>query len=187
MRVRAWYGLAGEIDVAGPRWHVVRVAGVPLGHPPLVNLALRRGLAADERARLSGLHELGHLQTLALAHGLALLWMGGRRHRARGRRLGWVTAALVAHHAVWELASEAYVVLREGVAYRTRYRTRPNRLVPLFWVVTAGLGLGLSWWLIGARRGLPVRAHPRPASLGDGGRLGAAALNKSRWTSLPPP
>jgi hypothetical protein len=139
MRVLAWYGLAGEIDVEGPRWHVVRVAGVPLGQPPLVNLALRRGLAADERARLSGLHELGHLQTLllALAHGMALVWMGVRRRRAGGRRIGWLTAALVAHHAAWEFASEAYVVAREGVAYRDRYRRRPNRLVPLFWIARA--------------------------------------------------
>jgi hypothetical protein len=154
MRVRAWYGLAGEIDVEGPRWHVVRVAGAPLGHPPLVNLLLRRGLAADERARLSGLHELGHLQTLplALAHGLALFWMGVRRHWARGRWVARLTATLVAHQAAWEFASEAYVVAREGGAYRERYRTRPNRCVPLFWVATASLGLGLSWWLTRSHR-----------------------------------
>lgn len=65
--VRSWYGLPAEIAVENNLWHLVRVAGLSLHHPPLVNLILRRGLPREERLYLSFLHEFGHLQTLPVA------------------------------------------------------------------------------------------------------------------------
>src|SRR3990172_5756052 len=83
MKVRSWYGLSGEIEVENELWHLVKVGGVPLNHPPVVNLILRRGLPREDRLRLSYLHEYGHFQTLplAVAHAFLLLWAGRRQRR----------------------------------------------------------------------------------------------------------
>ncbi|MFQ5614102.1 MAG: hypothetical protein ACE5H9_18430 [Anaerolineae bacterium] len=43
-RVRAWYGLPGEIVIESDYWHLVKVGPFPLPHPPLINLFTRRGL-----------------------------------------------------------------------------------------------------------------------------------------------
>jgi hypothetical protein len=89
MQVRLWYGLRGEIEVENELWHLVKVGGVLLNHPPVVNPILRRGLPCEDRLRLSYLHEYGHFQTLplAVAHALLLLWAG---HRQQRTFLGWL-------------------------------------------------------------------------------------------------
>ncbi len=149
MQVRSWYGLPGEIEVENELWHLVKVGGVPLNHPPVVNLILRRGLPREDRLRRSYLHEFGHFQTLplALAHALALLWsQRGRRHSLFGWLIRLVALA-VAHEAVWEMASEGYVIARDGAAYRETYRKTSNPFVPVFWVGMGALGIGLTAWL----------------------------------------
>jgi len=153
MKVRSWYGLPGEIEVENELWHLVKIGDVPLGHPPLVNLILRRGLPREDRLRLSFLHEFGHFQTLpiALAHGLWVAWAGGRQRRSVRRWLIWLTAFAVAHEAVWELAAETYVMAADGAAYRETYRKTRNRLLPMFWLVMSGLTIGLSGWLLRGR------------------------------------
>ena len=157
MKVRSWYGLTGEIEVENELWHLVSVAGVPLNHPPVVNLILRRRLPRHDRLRLSYLHEFGHFQTLplALAHALVLLW--GQRRR-RHSLLGWLlrlAAIAAAHEAVWELASETYVMAHDGAAYRDAYRKTPNSFAPIFWFGMSGLAVGLTAWL--SRRALKAR------------------------------
>lgn len=149
MKVRSWYGLTGEIEVENELWHLVKIGDVALHHPPLVNLVLRRGLAREEWLRLSYLHEFGHFQTLpiALAHVLWIFWAARRRRRSLFGWLRWLIVFAVAHEAVWELASEAYVMVRDGLAYRETYRQTPNRLVPVFWVVMDSLCIGLTLWL----------------------------------------
>jgi hypothetical protein len=127
-RVRAWYGLPGEIVIEGDDWHLVKVGPLPLPHPPLINRFIRRGLPPETRLRLSYWHELGHLQTLpiALAHAL---WLWRRRPRPKQKsllsRLAWFTAALVTHEAAWELASETYVLAKTGREYRRLYQKHP--------------------------------------------------------------
>jgi len=127
-KVRSWYGLPAGIGVENNLWHLVRVAGLPLHHPPAVNLVLRRGLPEEERLRLSFLHEFGHLQTLpvAIAHALLLLSAGSWRKRGVGGFMIALLAAAIAHEAVWELASETYVVAKAGPDYRRIYRQHPN-------------------------------------------------------------
>ena len=149
MKVRAWYGLTGEIEVESELWHLVRIGGVPLPHPPVINLLLRRGLPRGDRLRLSYLHEFGHFQTLPIAVAHVLLLLAARQARGRASLPPLELAALaVAHEAVWELTSEAYVVSHDGAAYRETYRRNPNPLVPAFWAAMGGLGLGLSLWLL---------------------------------------
>ena len=58
--------------------------------------------------------------------------------------MGWILAALVAHEATWELASEAYVVLGDRSAYRETYRHHPSPFLSLFWVGMTLLSLGLT-------------------------------------------
>lgn len=150
-RVRAWYGLPGEIVIEGDQWHLVKVAPVPPPHPPLINRLIRRGLPPDDRLRLSYRHELGHLQTLPLALAHAVwLWRGRRRRPGlRVGRLIRLAAALVAHEAAWELASETYVLARSGRDYRALYRKHPNPLLAAFWWGMAALAAGgtvLSVW-----------------------------------------
>ncbi|MCG3209714.1 MAG: hypothetical protein FOGNACKC_03341 [Anaerolineae bacterium] len=148
-QVRAWYGLTGEIVVENDLWHLVKMGGVPLNHPPIVNLIVRRKLPRQDALRLSYLHEFGHFQTLplALVHILLLLW--GRRYRQR--TMGWLKYAIalaVAHQAVWELAAEGYVVGQDSAAYRETYRDVHDSLLLIFWAAVGGLGLGLTWWLL---------------------------------------
>lgn len=149
MKVRSWYGLTGEIEVENELWHLVKIGDVALHHPPIVNLILRRGLPREDRLRLSYLHEFGHFQTLpiALMHTLLILWAGRRQRRSLFGWLRWLMVLATAHEAIWELASETYVVVRDGVGYRETYRRTPNRLVPVFWVVMGSLGIGLTLWL----------------------------------------
>lgn len=154
MQVRAWYGLPGDVEVENELWHLVRVAGVPLPHPPLVNLVLRRGLPRADRLRLSYLHEFGHFQTLplALAHGLWLLWTTRKTRRSLLGWLAWFAGAAVANEAVWELLSEGYVVARDPAGYREAHRLTRGPVVPAFWAVMGTLGIGLSRALTQQRR-----------------------------------
>ncbi len=146
--VRAWYGLPAEIAVENELWHLVRVAGVPLNHPPVVNLVLRRGLPRAERLYLSFLHEFGHLQTLPIAviHSILLLtlgrwWKGGLVTTIRQLATAWV-----AHEAVWELSSEAYVMVKAGQDYRRIYRDYPNPVGQLaFWMAMIALASLLTY------------------------------------------
>jgi len=150
VQIRSWYGLPGEIEVENELWHLVKVGGVPLNHPPVVNLILRRGLPREDRLRLSYLHEYGHFQTLplAVAHALLLLWARRRQQRTILGWLTWLAALAVAHEAVWELASEGYAIAHDGAAYRESYRKTPNPLALVFWAVMGSLGIGLSAWLL---------------------------------------
>ncbi len=141
-RVTSWYSLPAEIVVENNLWHLVRVAGIPLHHPPVVNLILRRGLPEDARLRLSFLHEFGHLQTLpfAIVHASILLITGRWRGRGFLEVLTALMATALAHEAVWELASETYVVARAGQDYHRIYRRNPNPGgQALFWGSMAGI------------------------------------------------
>lgn len=121
-KVRAWYGLAGEIQVEHGLWHLVRVGRISLPHPPLVNLFLRAPLGRETRLDLSFRHEFAHLQTLPLAL-LHVLSLRPWRLRSPWR----LAAALAAHEAVWELAAEAWVVAEAPEAYRRAYGGRWHR------------------------------------------------------------
>ncbi len=147
LKVRSWYGLPGEIVIEHDFWHLVKVGSVSLPHPPLVNLFIRRGLPRRERRRLSYWHEFGHLQTLPLAF-LHLFWLlrpGAPRPRSGKERLARLAALLLAHEAMWELASESYVVWKAGPSYRQVYRRHPNPWLRWFWIGMAGLALAASW------------------------------------------
>jgi len=159
LRVRSWYGLPAELGVEDRLWHLVKVGGVSLSHPPVVNTFLRAGLPEAERLRLSYLHEFGHLQTfpLALAHAAALLWAGLRQGRSLAGWIGWILAALLAHEATWELASESYVALSDRSAYGGTYRRHPNPFLVLFWVGMTLLSLGLTFGLMRRRLPGPLR------------------------------
>ena len=128
-------------------WHLVKVGGVALNHPPVVNLVLRRGQPRQERLYLSFLHEFGHLQTLPVAIIHALWLLGSGRWRRRG--FWGMLAALVAHEAVWELASESYVLMKARGEYGRIYRNYPNPVGRFaFWSVMFSLALYLTQWLM---------------------------------------
>ena len=149
--VRSWYGLSAEIVVDGGLWHLVRLGRLALYHPPLVNLALRRGMPRPERLKLSFLHEFGHLQTLPVAV-IHLLWLvvdGRWRRPSKIQTGGVVLAAVVAHQATWELASESYVIGKTGPEYRRIYREHPNWLGHIvFWGGMALLSTLLTRWIM---------------------------------------
>lgn len=157
--VRSWYGVTAEIAVENNLWHLVRVGGVALPHPPLVNLVLRRGLPRQERLYLSFLHEFGHVQTLPVA-GLHLLWLlknGRWRGRGRWKTLAMLAAAAVTHEAMWELASEIYVIGQTGPDYGRIYRRYPNPIGQMtFWSSMVAAAVFLTCWLVQSR---PVRGE----------------------------
>ncbi|NOZ26680.1 MAG: hypothetical protein GXP39_01325 [Chloroflexi bacterium] len=143
-RVRAWYGLPGEIVIEGDCWHWVRAGPIPLPHPPVVNFFARQGLPREARLQFGYWHEFGHLQTLplALAH---VVWLWRRRSRGRSRglwsRLARFLAFLVVHEAAWELASEGYVVAKGGREYRRLYQQHRHWVPVLFWGGVATIAL----------------------------------------------
>lgn len=135
-KVRSWYGLRGEIGVDNQLWHLVRVGGVPLPHPPLINLVLRAGLPREERLRLNFLHELGHLQTFPFAflHAAWLTFFHRKKGPPSGTFLKRIGLGLIAHQALWELSSEVYTLVKAGSEYRQIYHKNPNPLAQsLFW------------------------------------------------------
>lgn len=145
--VRTWYGLSAEIIVDYDFWHRVRVGRISLPHPPLVNLVLRRGQPRRERVYLSFLHEFGHLQTLpvALAHALLLIITGRWRGRGIWGTFVAILVAIIAHQALWELASESYVMVASGREYGRIYHDYPNPLGKItFWGGMAALAFFLS-------------------------------------------
>lgn len=149
--VCSWYGLSAEIVVEGSLWHLVRLGRLALYHPPLVNLVLRYGLPREARLQLSLLHEFGHLQTLPVAV-LHLLWLvvyGRFRRPTKAETGAAVLAAVVAHQATWELASESYVMAHTGPEYRRIYREHPNPLGHVvFWGGMALLAALLTGWIV---------------------------------------
>ena len=152
--VESWYGLLAEIAVENNLWHLVKVGGVALNHPPLVNLVLRWGLPRQERLYLSFLHEFGHLQTLPVPvlH-LFWLWKNGRlQKRGFWGAIAALSAAVVAHQAVWELASESYVIMKSRGEYTHIYRKFPNPLGQLvFWGGMGVIAVSLTRWRIKSR------------------------------------
>lgn len=150
-KVRSWHGLTGEIGVGNRLWHLVKVGYVPLPHPPLVNLVLRKGLPLEEHLQLSFLHEFGHLQTfpLVILHAGFLIVFGYWRSHGLGAFLRRVIAGAVAHEAVWELSSEAYAKAKAGPEYRRIYREYPNPFGQfLFWGGMTTLAVFASLYLI---------------------------------------
>ncbi|MFQ5343885.1 MAG: hypothetical protein ACE5F6_20265, partial [Anaerolineae bacterium] len=106
---------------------------LPIPHPPLINLLIRRGLPRRAKRQLSYWHEVGHMQTLpvAILHAVALT-RGRRRPRWRHALL-----ALLGHEALWELAAESYVVWKAGPDYQRLYRQNHNRFLAPFWLLMA--------------------------------------------------
>ena len=151
--VRSWYGLPAELDV-GRVWHWVKAGGVPLLHPGLVDLHLRRGLPRREGAQLNYWHELGHLETLPLAvlHAFAL-WSTGRRRKDTPLSLRLIIG-LLAWLAGWELFAEFYTMGRAGPEYARLYRRAhpPLPLALFFWVGMGALAIIGSAWMLGGRR-----------------------------------
>ena len=144
---RSWYGMPTEIAV-GRVWHWVKGGPVPLPHPGLVDLHLRRGLPYREGMQLNYWHELGHIETLhlALLHGLALWLVGRKREAPRWLR---VLIGLLAWMAGWELFAEFYAMGRAGPEYAHLYR-RANPPLPLafiFWIGMGALAIGGTLWM----------------------------------------
>ena len=104
--------------------------GVPLTHPPLINLILRAGLQHFVRLRLSIRHEFGHLQIypFALIQAVLLILLRYERDKQLGVSLKQIGLGLIAHQAAWELAIEFYALGRAGAEYKQMYRKHPNSL-----------------------------------------------------------
>jgi hypothetical protein len=108
-KLRAWYGLTLTLRFYGTHWAAV---GPMPPHPQLVNMLLRMGLSKEDSVHLQILHELGHLQSLPLMVpvGITLYWFS------------WsLLPALAGLFVLWEILSEAYVILREGRNYLRIY------------------------------------------------------------------
>lgn len=108
-KMRAWYGLTLTLRLYGTHWAAV---GPLPPHPQLVNMLLRIGLSKEDSVHLQALHELGHLQSLPL-----MVLAGGLLFLASAPAL----PAIAGFFVLWEILSEAYVILREGRNYLRIY------------------------------------------------------------------
>ncbi|MDF1536031.1 MAG: hypothetical protein P1S46_05935 [bacterium] len=104
-RMHTWYGLTLTLRFYGTHWAAV---GPMPPHPQLVNMILRIGLSKVDSLHLQILHELGHLQSLPLMilAGVTLFLFSAP-----------VLPAAISLFVLWEVLSEAYVILREGRNY----------------------------------------------------------------------
>lgn len=129
-----WYHLPAKITVTENHIHMVRLPGLILPHPGVVNWIVRSGLPLQTRLELTALHEFGHLQTLPVLflHLLLLLfWSHQRQSWKRHWMQFWI--GLLAHQVVWEIAAEGYLVLTDWRAYRSPRKIRFQVLYGLFW------------------------------------------------------
>ena len=108
-KLRAWYGLTLTLRFYGTHW--AAVGPVP-PHPQLVNMILRMGLSKEDSVHLQILHELGHLQSLPL-----MILVGAVLFLTSAPAL----PAIAGFFVLWEILSEAYVILREGRNYLRIY------------------------------------------------------------------
>jgi hypothetical protein len=131
-KTKSWYGLPVEINVSSNNLHLVKVAGLPLPHPGIVNVIARRGLPTQTRLELTAQHEFGHLQTLPLAllHLLLLLWP--RQGEPYGSRRLRTLIILLTHQVFWEVVSESYVAFTDRRAFRAPRPTRTRQLYAVF-------------------------------------------------------
>ena len=129
--MRTWYGVRARVLPSEHGLCDVAVFGLPLPHPSLINIIIRRGRSPSIREQLFFLHELGHLQTAPLA---AMVAVGVFRRPGRRGVMGAVLR-LLAVEAVWELLTESYVVWRSGHDYWKG--TTPVAIA--FWPAMVGL------------------------------------------------
>ncbi len=143
-----WYHLPAEIRVTEAHLHRVRVAGVSLPHPGLVNWIVRRGLPLQTRLELTALHEFGHLQTLPvpLLHVVILAWP--RRGHSPYPLWSRLLVGLFSHQVAWEVAAESYVAARDARAYRAARPPRDKALYVLFWSGMAFFSLLSTWFIL---------------------------------------
>ncbi len=131
MRIHSWYGVNAVVRGAGGMECDLVVEGKAFPHPSLVNAFIRRALPRDERFYLGVWHEVGHLQALPFVIPFALTLIAVILRRPRPL-LPKLIAALLGTQAVWELASETYVVTKTRKDYRRAYpRLNPNLVA--FW------------------------------------------------------
>jgi hypothetical protein len=109
MKIRTWYGLTLTLRFYGTHWASV---GPMPPHPQLVNMILRIGLSKEDSMHLQILHELGHLQSLPLMVLAAILPVLSSAP---------VLPSAVGLFVLWEILSEAYVILKEGRNYLRVY------------------------------------------------------------------
>jgi hypothetical protein len=108
-KLKTWYGLTMTLRFYGTHWAAV---GPMPPHPQLVNMILRIGLSREDSERLQILHELGHLQSLPMMVPLIFIAF----------RFSWPPLLAIAGlFFLWEVLSEAYVILREGRNYLRIY------------------------------------------------------------------
>jgi len=129
-----WYRLPARIIVSDNGLCDIAPLGIPLPHPSLINLALRRGMPDEARLRLFFFHELGHLQTLPLLLLPLLLLQLKQRTRRRSLLLN-----ILGLEAFWELTSETYVVWRARHSYAAAWRASRNPAMVLFWPLMLAL------------------------------------------------
>jgi hypothetical protein len=104
-KIRTWYGLTLTLRFYGTHWAAV---GPMPPHPQLVNMLLRIGLSKEDSVHLQILHELGHLQSLPLMVLAATVPVLSSTP---------ILPTVVGLFILWEVLSEAYVILREGRNY----------------------------------------------------------------------
>lgn len=148
--VHSWFGVNAVVRGAGSTECDLVVEGREFLHPSLVNLFIRRGLTADARLLLGAWHEFGHLQALPFAALFALTLLAAivRNPHNLMRK---IVAALIGIQAMWELASESYVVARVGAReYRHAY-AKPNPNLVLFWIGGALAAIVAAWVALSGR------------------------------------
>ncbi len=160
-RTNTWYGLPTTITVSTTNFHRVRADGVVLPHPGVVNAVVRAGLPWPVKLELTARHELGHLQTLLvpLLH-LMLMWALRPREAGRGRArwLRWAWG-LLAHQAIWEVATEGYVLATDRRAWQHPRPRWAQGLYVVFWTAMTLLAGGSTWMFL--RRASSHEKHGR--------------------------
>ncbi len=140
-----WFGLRAKVTIGPGLVHKSGFGAFTIPHPPIVNWLLRKGLSCRSNRDLSFAHEFAHFRTapLLLLYLLIVLIVAYARNRMT---IGVLFLLMASVQAVWEMASESLVKLRDPEAYRSAYRVMTRFPRTLFWT-TAGM-LAVAGWLV---------------------------------------
>jgi hypothetical protein len=114
-------------------------------HPPVINWLLRRGLSNRLGFKLTISHEMGHFQTAPLIVLYAIAILTGTFAADRFSIPDFVLV-LVGIQAVWEMLSEALIIIANHRYYRKCYKGIPKLPRITFWTVTGILTAG-AWFI----------------------------------------
>jgi hypothetical protein len=145
LHFKTWYGVNAAMRIGPSFIHWAGWRNFLIPHPPLVNWLLRRGLNENDYYTLSLSHEFAHFQSapLALSYTVGLIAFAA----FKASPLLSITIIFISTHAVWEILSEIFTIIRNRQFYSRCYIGISSVPRLVFWSSMSLLAL-LGWIIL---------------------------------------